>query len=169
MGGGSDRDAFVDAMRRRFEAESPSDRFKPIKSSLEYTDQRGYPCVRYRSEAQDTRAQVSATKTASLRLEVLSLVCRLPAPGGMAFSASYSSRSETTDPDFEIAAMFFIEGRPTPGQVVLITSVLRTPPAVGPDTMTVNRVVTSLAGTQRGTNGPRQAWQIKWPGQEANG
>jgi hypothetical protein len=98
------------AVRARFEAESSSDRFEPIESTLEYTDQRGFPCVRYRSAARDTRARISAKATANLRLEVLSLVCRLPGEGAPAFSASYSSRSETADPDFETAANSFIEG-----------------------------------------------------------
>jgi hypothetical protein len=105
-----DRDDFIATVRRRFEAESPSDRFQPIESSVDYTDQRGYPCVRYRSAAQDTQSRVSATETVSLRLDVLSLLCIPPDARGSAFVASYSSRTTAGDPAFDVAADLFIQG-----------------------------------------------------------
>ncbi len=104
------RDDFIAAVRRRFEAEAPSDRFQPIESSVDFSDQRGYPCVRYRSASQDTQARVSATETGRLRLDIVSLVCIAPGAGGKAFSAAYSSRTVAGDPDFDAAADSFIQG-----------------------------------------------------------
>jgi hypothetical protein len=104
------RDEFISIVRRGLEAEASPSRFHPIESSLEYRDERGYPCVRNRNAAQDTQARVSATGTASLRLDVLSLICVLPGSGGKAFAASYSSRTIGGDAAFDVAAASFIRG-----------------------------------------------------------
>lgn len=103
------REDFIAAVRQRLEADS-SDRFLPIESAADYTEERGYPCVRYRSASQDTQARVSASKVTSLRLEMLSLVCLPSSTSDLAFIASYTSRTAAGDPSFLLAAESFIQG-----------------------------------------------------------
>jgi hypothetical protein len=101
---------FVALIRKGAEADAPPDRFKNLESSYEYTNQRGYDCVKVVGVTEDTEARTSLFKRESLKLQVISLYCRHPKEPGAAFMAGLSHRGKTLDSDLRPLAESFIDG-----------------------------------------------------------
>ena len=104
----------VALIRHGVENDTSSDRFKTTGGTLEYTDARGYPCVRYQVTTLDTNARVSYFRHASLTLQADSLYCRHPTQPTLGFAISYSHRGPEPDPDFAQRAQAFIDGVTVP-------------------------------------------------------
>ena len=107
-------DELVALIRHGIENDTSSDRFKTTGGTLEYTDARGYPCVRYQVTTLDTNARVSYFQHASLTLQADSLYCRHPTQPTLGFAISYSHRGPEPDPDFAQRARAFIDGVTVP-------------------------------------------------------
>ncbi|MDD5249117.1 MAG: hypothetical protein PHY45_09035 [Rhodocyclaceae bacterium] len=107
---------FVSLIKNGAEADAPPDRFNNLESSYEYTDQRGYDCVRVKSVTEDTKARTSFFSRESLKLQAASLYCKHPRQAGAAFVAAFSHRGETLDSELESQAQSFIEGVQVPDQ-----------------------------------------------------
>lgn len=93
-------------------AESPSERYKPVSADYEYTEQRGYPCIRYVGVTEDLKAKssTSATETVQLVLQFNSLYCQHPTVPGVGFMVSMSHRGDTVAEDLAKDAEAFIAG-----------------------------------------------------------
>ena len=105
---------FVKAIQSRVDAANPPSRFAVLEVSHEYTDQRGYPCVRYKSVYDDKEALTASGAHEKLKLQVISLYCRHPAEREIGFFAAYSHRGVNTDPNLEAPAQSFIDGVQVP-------------------------------------------------------
>lgn len=108
-------DEFISSTKLAFTKDLDLDRFTITKSDYEYTDQRGYPCVRCKSVAEDKDAQTSAGREA-LILQTDALYCKHPYPDRqeMGFTAIYSHRGSSLYSDFDIEAQDFIDGIQVP-------------------------------------------------------
>lgn len=112
----SSPEEFVALIRKGAEADASPDRFKNLESSYEYTDRRGYDCVKVVSVTEDTKARTSAVVREKLKLQAISLYCRHPKQTGTAFMAGFSHRGETLDSELMPLAESFIDGVQVPGQ-----------------------------------------------------
>ena len=88
---------------------NPAPRFQELKSSYQFTDSRGYPCVDVNIVFDDTVA-VTQTGKEKLKLQVISLYSRHPTKQDIGFFAAYSHRGKTVDDQLESPAKSFIEG-----------------------------------------------------------
>ena len=107
---------FVALIKKGAEADAPPDRFKNIDSSYEYTDQRGYACVKAKNVTEDMNAKTSFFSRKSLKLQAISLYCKHPKQAGAAFVVAFSHRGETLDAELESQAQPFIAGVQIPDQ-----------------------------------------------------
>jgi hypothetical protein len=93
---------FVEQVREGIQKNTDPKRFDPIQSSLTYTSEREYPCVRHHALVKD--------KQQSLLLEMRSLYCRHPVRTKTGFAAIYSYRGGDRYPALEQEAQDFIGG-----------------------------------------------------------
>lgn len=105
---------FVAAIKSRVDMANPPSRFAVLEINHEYTDHRGYPCVRYKSVYDDKEALTTFGTHEAMKLQVMSLYCRHPSQQEVGFFAAYSHRGATTDPNLEVHAQRFIEGVQVP-------------------------------------------------------
>lgn len=105
---------FVDVIKKGIESDTNPDRFETLESSVKYTNERGYPCVRHHALVTDRAAQTSPTTKEQLLLETYSLYCRHPIRTNTGFAAIYSYRGRQRFPDLERGAQDFIEGAQVP-------------------------------------------------------
>ncbi len=105
-----DKVEFEALVRQGIEAEAPAERFKPVSANYEYTEQRGYPCVKYAGVTEDTKAKTSTTATVSLLLQFNSLYCQHPGMPGVGFMAGLSHRGAVLDENLAQDAEIFLEG-----------------------------------------------------------
>ncbi len=108
---------FVELVRHRVANANPQPRFVALQENFEYTDQRGYPCVRYSSVYDDREALTANGTRATMKLQVLALYCRHPSEPQIGFFAAYSHRGAGKDQDMEAPAQKFIDGVQVPQQV----------------------------------------------------
>ena len=106
-------DAFVTYIRQGRESDASPDRFADIRESYEYTEERGYPCVRYVATALDVKAPGGA-----LSLAEAGVYCRHPRREGTGFWVSYSHRALNPDVDVVEQAKGFIQGVTVPDRQV---------------------------------------------------
>lgn len=112
---GLDRAGFEALIREAIARQAPADRFEPVESSLEYGEDRGYPCMRYAGTVRDTAAQVGGGRTRRLLLDVRALYCRHPHDASRGFSLVYSYRGPERDPALTAdAEAFFAGAKPLP-------------------------------------------------------
>ena len=105
---------FVEVIKNRVNMANPPSRFAVLEMNYEYTDHRGYPCVRHKSIFDDKEALTTFGTRSPMKLQVISLYCRHPAEQEVGFFAAYSHRGANTDPDLEMPAQRFINGVETP-------------------------------------------------------
>ena len=102
-------DAFTEFVREGIIKDAPTDRFDILESNVQYSPERGYPCVRYHGLSMDRKAHVSAFSTEEMRLEIISLYCQHPARPGLGFSVSFSHRGGSAAEKIDAAAAAFID------------------------------------------------------------
>lgn len=102
-------DAFTEFVREGAIKDSPSDRFEILESNIQYSPERGYPCVRYHAISNDRKARVSAFSRKELRIEIVSLYCQHPAKPGLGFMVSFSHRGGSADEKIDAEAAAFID------------------------------------------------------------
>lgn len=105
-----DNDDFVSFIKRGYEADPDSDRFKPIKSEFVYSEQRSYPCVSVESIIEDKQAHTSTFGREKLLLQATSLYCRHPVQPEVCFMITYSHRGRSMYPNLNSEATEFING-----------------------------------------------------------
>ena len=74
-----------------------------------YTEERGYPCVRVKTLAQDTKAARPAFVD-NLKFQMHALYCRHPGRPNTGFSILFSYRGASIDAALDIPAQAFIAG-----------------------------------------------------------
>lgn len=104
------KEAFVDFIKTRISTMNPPPRFLEKKSSHQYTESRGYPCLNVHITYDDTAAVMPTGGRERLELQVIALYCRHPAQEKQGFFAAYSHRAKITDTQMEGPANSFIEG-----------------------------------------------------------
>jgi hypothetical protein len=109
-------DEFIALIKQAVEQNTSIDRFKTISSNYEYTDQRGYPCVKFDAITEDTKAKASFFGHENLVLQIYSLYCRHPKHPDGGFVVSFSHRGSTLDETLKVPAEAFIEGVQVPEQ-----------------------------------------------------
>lgn len=112
------REEFLKLIRERVDMVNPPSRFEPVETHFEFTEQRGYPCARYKSLYNDKEALTTSGTREPMKLQVVSLFCRHPSQQEVGFFAAYSHRGANTDPDLDVPAQQFIDGVqvPQPGR-----------------------------------------------------
>lgn len=104
--------AEFEALIRAFvERDTDPGRFSVQQASYRYSDERGYPCVSYRTEMQDRAAPKSRYP---LLLEIDALYCRHPVRQDVGFAAIYSHRGPTPYGPLRSEAASFIAGVQVP-------------------------------------------------------
>ena len=104
-----DDDGFITFVKKRIAAMNPTPRFQELKSSYQYSESRGYPCVDVQITFDDTAA-ATPTGNEQLKLQVISLYCRHPTQQDLGFFAAYSHRGKAIDDQLATPARNFIEG-----------------------------------------------------------
>lgn len=108
-----DRDDFVSLIKQGIEKDTSPERFTTIEASVEYTEQRSYPCVRYKGLLQDKQARTPSGRE-SLKLQVHSLYCRHPRRQGAGFAIIFSHRGAGLVANLDSQATAFIDGVQVP-------------------------------------------------------
>lgn len=108
-----DRNEFVAFIKQRFESNTSPERFKSIENNYEYTEKRGYPCVRVNGGAEDTKARTPSGQEI-LKYQFYSLACQHPKHKGGGFVIDYSHRDPSLDTTLDTQAEAFIEGVQVP-------------------------------------------------------
>jgi hypothetical protein len=107
-------DAFTEFVREGIIKDAPSDRFEILASNIQYSSERGYPCVRYYGLSMDRKARVSALHTEEMRLEIMALYCQHPTRPGLGFNVSYSRRGGEATEKIDADAAAFIDSVQVP-------------------------------------------------------
>ena len=102
------RDEFVALVKQGVEKDY-SKRFMSIEATYAYTEERGYPCVRVKALAEDTKAARPAV-VENLKLQMHALYCRHPGRPNTGFSILFSYRGASLDAALDIPAQTFIAG-----------------------------------------------------------
>ena len=111
-----DRDEFVALIKQRNQENTSPERFSSIEVNYEYTEERGYPCVRTKGVADDTKAGTPSGQQI-LKLQTYSLVCRHPRQqkkGIDGFGIEFSHRGPALDAALDVQAEAFIKGVQVP-------------------------------------------------------
>lgn len=107
---------FLAFVRNNVEKDSAPQRFTPIETKFDYTEERGYQCVRLKSITEDTQAKTGLFSRESLKLQVSSLYCRNPRQSTIGFLASFTHRGPALYANFDSEAESFIRGIVVPRQ-----------------------------------------------------
>ncbi len=107
-------DEFLSLIKQSVESDTDRSRFEIIDMDFEYTDSRGYPCVKVVSIVKDKNAQISPTSTEVLTLQSESLYCRHPIRQETGFAIIYSYRGGERHQNFNAEAKQFIAGVQVP-------------------------------------------------------
>jgi hypothetical protein len=113
-------DAFTGYVREGVVKDSPSDRFEVIESSVQYSSEREYACVRYHGISNDLKTRTSGFFRRTMRLEVVALYCEYPPKPGVGFMVSFSHRGGSADVKIDDDAASFINS-------VQVTAPIKTP------------------------------------------
>jgi len=112
----TDRDEFVALIKQSNQENTSPERFKSIEFNFEYSEKRGYPCVKVKGVADDMKARTSSGQQV-LKLQTYTLVCRHPRQQGKGFEGfgiEFSHRGTTLDTALDAQAESFIEGVQVP-------------------------------------------------------
>jgi hypothetical protein len=102
-------DAFAEYVREGVIKDSPSDRFDTTESIVQYSPERGYPCVRYHGISNDRKPRTSAFFGKTMRIEVVALYCEHPTKPGLGFAVTFSHRGGNADENIGKDAADFID------------------------------------------------------------
>lgn len=102
---------FKELVKAGTRRDTPPERYDIQRESLKYTDERGYPCVRYQALAKDKKPQ---GLNAPLLLALHGLYCRHPKRPETGFAAVYSFRGKAEHPALRSEAESFIQGVQAP-------------------------------------------------------
>lgn len=91
-----------------------SGRFEEVESVFEYSEDRGYPCVKVTSILKDKEAVISPNRRSVLLLQGKALFCRHPKSQDSGFNISYSYRGQSLYPKLDAEAQRFIDGVQVP-------------------------------------------------------
>ena len=108
-----DRDKFVTLIRKLTEENTSPERFKSIEYNYEYTEKRGYPCVKVKGVMEDTKAGTPSGQE-TLKFQPYTLYCRHPKQQGKGFVIDFSHRGPSLDTTIDAQAEAFIEGVQVP-------------------------------------------------------
>lgn len=108
------KEEFVAVIRQGIESDTSPDRFTVRDAPYDYTDQRGYPCVKYQATTEDNKARTSLFKREPQTLQIRSLYCRHPVKRGLGFAITFSHRGTELDSAFEEQGQDFISGVDVP-------------------------------------------------------
>jgi hypothetical protein len=86
-----------------------SDRFETIESIVQYSPERGYPCVRYHGISNDRKPRTSAFFAKTMRIELVALYCEHPTKPGLGFAVTFSHRGGSADENIGKDAADFID------------------------------------------------------------
>jgi hypothetical protein len=110
----SGQEDFVDLIKQAVKQDTSGKRFTVVEESYDYTNERGYPCVRTAIVVEDKKAKVSMFKKMRMMLQTYSLYCRHPKKENFGFAAIYSYRGPQIIDALENEAASFIEGIQVP-------------------------------------------------------
>jgi hypothetical protein len=105
----ADSEAFTEFVREDVIKGSPTERFETLEVNIQYSPDRGYPCVTYHAVSNDKKARVSSLFRKTLRFEIFALYCQHPLKPGLVFAVVYSHRGGTTDENIDKEAGTFID------------------------------------------------------------
>lgn len=105
----SDSDAFTQYVREAVITGSPTERFETFDVNVQYSADRGYPCVTYHAVSNEKKVRVSLFYSKTLRFELFALYCQYPSRPGLGFMASYSRRGGGSDANMDREAAAFID------------------------------------------------------------
>lgn len=105
----ADSAAFTEYIREQVIKGAPTDRFETLESKVQYTAERGYPCVSYHAVNNDEKARTSSFVRKTLRFEMYALYCQHPLKPGLGFMAAYSHRGGDIDATLAKEAADFID------------------------------------------------------------
>jgi len=105
----ADSAAFTEYIREQVIKGAPTDRFETLESNVQYTAERGYPCVSYHAVSNDEKARNSLFFRKTLRFEMYALYCQHPSKPGLGFMAAYSHRGGDIDATLAKEAADFID------------------------------------------------------------
>jgi hypothetical protein len=105
----SDSEAFTQYVREAVITGSPTERFETFDVNVQYSGDRGYPCVTYHAVSNEKKVRVSLFSTKTLRFELFALYCQYPSKPGLGFMASYSRRGGGSDANMDREAAAFID------------------------------------------------------------
>jgi hypothetical protein len=109
------KDEFVSFVKQIIKKDGELDRYAIIKSTFEYHEQRGYPCVKVTYVTEDKQSQTSPTHRETLLLQAESLYCRHPERQDTGFAIIYSHRGSSLYSNLHSEAQAFIDGVQVPG------------------------------------------------------
>jgi hypothetical protein len=101
-------DAFTEFVREAVVKEAPTNRFDVLETSVQYSEERAYPCVKYKSVSVDKKSRVSLFVTKRLKLQVVALYCQYPDRPGVGYAVSFSLRGEV-EQNIDADAASFID------------------------------------------------------------
>lgn len=104
---------FEELIKAGVRRDTPPERYDVQRESFKYTEERGYPCIRYESLAIDKKPHGS---DASLLLALDGLYCRHPKRPETGFAAVYSFRGKAEHKSLRSEAEHFIQGVQVPEQ-----------------------------------------------------
>jgi len=107
-------DEFVALIKNGIGQDTNPNRFDVLDTSIEYSVERGYPCVRYSASVRDKEAQTSRTTKEALLLETEALYCRHPVRDTTGFAAIYAHRGRAPYSSLKSEAVDFIKGIQVP-------------------------------------------------------
>jgi hypothetical protein len=105
----ADSAAFTEYIREQVIKGAPTDRFQTLESNVQYTAERGYPCVSYHAVSNDEKPRTSSFFRKTLRFEIYALYCQHPLKPGLGFMAAYSHRGGDIDAALAKEAADFID------------------------------------------------------------
>jgi hypothetical protein len=112
----TNRDEFIALVKQRNQENTSPERFSSIEVNYGYTEKRGYPCVKTKGVADDTKGRTPSGQQV-LKLQSYPLVCRHPKqqPKGLeGFGIEFSHRGLTLDAALDVQAEAFMEGVQVP-------------------------------------------------------
>ncbi|MEO7385351.1 MAG: hypothetical protein ABIX37_00285 [Gammaproteobacteria bacterium] len=110
LGETASSEEFVALIKQGIDKDTSPDRFTTIDETIEYTDARGYPCVKYQGTAEDKKARIPLFKREPQKLQIYSLYCRHPTRPSLGFAIIFSHRGANLDPEVEQQGQDFISG-----------------------------------------------------------
>lgn len=108
-------DQFIAFIQDAVNSDIKTGRLTLLESKYEYTEQRGYPCVRFTGLTVSTDETGGIFNRQPVRAQVRSLYCQHPTNKRLGFLAGFTHRGAGTVPDFAARADAFAAGVQVPG------------------------------------------------------